>query len=696
MNNKIKLPLTVLLALGASITLGFLSFVGLMAIVPVWQLGVTAFVLSVVYESQIYGSNISSSFDKLWGKAYLKLAMSEQVLDALLANKTAVENAQLLQDIKRQRHYVATIKSYAPLDKAGKKRLAEAQAVLDQMTHFFMQILFDQNRDDSVLAREIRTLVPQAEREALQKKTQNRRKKFWMTFGFSAFAGMSCGLATVYAVFDGLIQIPALGFTAASLSVATLPMTGIFLAASVAFGAYWFMIYNAVTDIIHNETVTTWVSDMRRDIAESNGVKSIALTVALVVIISLGLGLTLATGSTWLHAAKGAANLIPILKNTGNAIKAVVVPFSAMIIYGIASFLFNAENAKESFETIQELDFSRFGNADTNPIAAAVKLIAFSISTAATGIASLVSSQARIRFSSHKATLKQAAQQVWRHLFPIKPNENAAQRYNPFRLVIRIVSIPIQIAAFLGHIASIGVSTDKVKGVPPAVVASVCTLSEGCEDLHYFTHSHDHSSDHSHDHEDDHGHEHGNLPETIIKFALSPLYALSAAWDSLCSQSNQPGQRMTWKQSFFRQLGIEAKSLPVHDAPALSNAWQKQSRLLVLGEEKERLEHSTRNSDIAAKKASVIETVYQKTQEMDELSFANGGTRYTKAIGLVLDADWRKGESQSSADVLAMHRHGIFAKKDRATRSSSALNTIIDVSNPSRNPVKLRMASPAA
>lgn len=669
MNKRIKLPLTVLLALGASLTLGFLSFVGLIAIIPAWQLGIAAFVLSTVYESQIYASNIDGAFDKLFGKDHLKLTLSKQLIDSLVHDEAARKQSQLLRDIKQQRRYVSAIESYGNLDKAGQKKREEAMANLAKLESFFMQVVFSEQHNDSALTQEILRLVPGAARQALIEKTQRRRNKYWAAFGFSALAGLSAGLATVFAVFSGLIEIPALGLTAATLAAATLPMTGIFIAAAAAFSAYWFMIYNTVTDIIHNETVTTWLQDMRADISKSNGIKSIVLSFALAVVVLLGAGLTIATAGTWLHMARGATKLTPILNGTSALFKNIIVPYCAMFFYGMASFLFNIENTKESFETIQHISLSRFTAPVVNTVKTLVGLLVYGI-----GGGLLRNATALARLQVHTAAFSRGCQLIWRTLFPKKAKENAAQRYNPFKFAVRLVSLPIRVAAFLGHIISIGVATDKVSGVPPQAVATVCTLSEGCEDLHYFA-----GSDHEHEH--DHGHHHhgdDDLPSTLIKYALSPLTALSAAWDSLASQTNEKAKRVTWWQSFQRQFGLKTHSLPDHKSPQLSNEWQKQSRLMSLNDEIERVESSSvlMKSDVTEKKRHVLRGLYQSTLIAPSSQFANNGKGYQAILDKQLSSPWQNGKTESGMDVLGCHRNRFFAQSSKVTHSLDSIEQL--------------------
>ncbi len=96
----------------------------------------------------------------------------------------------------------------------------------------------------------------------------------------------------------------------------------------------------------------------------------------------------------------------------------------------------------------------------------------------------------------------------------IKDQETWAQFFNPFRIIAKLIISPLQSLVFLGHLISIGLTTDRFINAPPPLVAGVCAISEGLQDLSFLTgesddHQHVHN-EHSHHAEDD-GHDHGNL-----------------------------------------------------------------------------------------------------------------------------------------------------------------------------------------
>lgn len=110
-------------------------------------------------------------------------------------------------------------------------------------------------------------------------------------------------------------------------------------------------------------------------------------------------------------------------------------------------------------------------------------------------------------------------------LINIKQQETRAQFFNPFCILAKLIISPLQSVVFLGHLLSIGLTTDRFMNVPPPLVAGVCAISEGLQDLSFLTgesdvHQHDHN-EHS-DHAEDDGHDHGNLlqlPLQVIRLS---------------------------------------------------------------------------------------------------------------------------------------------------------------------------------
>jgi hypothetical protein len=89
--------------------------------------------------------------------------------------------------------------------------------------------------------------------------------------------------------------------------------------------------------------------------------------------------------------------------------------------------------------------------------------------------------------------------------------------------------MPLRILMFLGHLVSIGVTGDRMPGVPAILSALLGIVSEGFEDAHYFFDL-DYFFDLGGDDHHHHGHEHSDLPNQVLSLLFSPIFALAASW----------------------------------------------------------------------------------------------------------------------------------------------------------------------
>ncbi len=209
--------------------------------------------------------------------------------------------------------------------------------------------------------------------------------------------------------------------------------------------------------------------------------------------------------------------------------------------------------------------------------------------------------------------------------------------------------MPLRILLFLGHLISIGVTADRVPGVPQFFSALLGIISEGFEDLHYFVshdHHHEHEHEHNHQHTHDHQHEHEHqqkkhrkellkerlgaahghnhdvdLPTRLLKFIFSPIYFMAAIWDYLTSQNNT-GTRHTleFKSAWEKQRGIAKEEKVKLSEKALqpSTAWQKEHALYRIERHKEKHLNSVFiGRDIAQQKNDALTTLQNNLRNLD-------------------------------------------------------------------------------
>ena len=496
-----------LLTTGASLILGFLSFGGIMALAPVLPLAVGAFALSVAYEGEIYLQNITGALHKLFKYNHLQRQLANQYLLTNFPNVSDDDCPQFFKDYKAQLHLFHQF-GHKSLTKESKTQKYHVEKTLRDMEKWFAEQLFSNKKSgsqpNSPYAEELRLWLVGHQQTEWQTLYNKRKNIFTGVKIFSALSALFMGLGTTYLLGEALAAIPL--FTA--LSLATSPIFIVPMAA-IAGIAYGLLTYNAITDMISNDTLRKWYHKIRDDLSKGINLRSLFIATSAVLLVGLAIALTICTAGTWWTVAKNARPLFEWMKKMPSFIMGIINP----IINGLSSIVFNLQNTSESLEIIDEATRKK-GNV----------------------------------FTRMFQSIKNGFQGLYER-------ENWLQILNPFRLIITLTIVPLRIVLFLGHLVSIGVTADRVPGISQVFSALLGIISEGFEDLHYFVgHEHTHTCEHSsgdavHDHTqallkerlgNTHTHNHDlDLPTRIIKIIASPLYLLAALWDYAFSRKNQ-------------------------------------------------------------------------------------------------------------------------------------------------------------
>ena len=507
------------LTLGASLILGFLSFGGMYILLPILPLAFATFALSVAYEGEIYLQNIKGAFNKLFKENYLKNHLAKEFLLSHFPKNTDDEHCpQFFKDYKAQLNLLKEF-GHKELNEKSKKRKKEIEKTLGDMEKWFALQLFPsrENRtDESDYAKNLDQWLAKNQQEEWQKLLKKRTKQFLNVASFSTLAGIFMGLGSTYLIVELFSLIPlfvAIPFTFWPIFI--LPMS------LVAGVAYAMQTYNAVTDIINNNTVLKWYDKIRQDLSKGITVRSVFMATTAVVLVGLAIALTICTAGTWWTIATSARPLFDWMRRMPSFIMGVINP----AITGLSAIFFNIQNSAESLEMVDQV------------------------------------------ISSKKNVFQRIYESVingWSHL---RQTENWWQIFNPFRLILKLTITPLRVVLFLGHLISIALTSDRMPGVPQIVSVLVGIICEGFEDAHYFVGGSDDQDNENHHtmeshHEtmidnQDHNefqsllkdrlspaedHEHSvDIPTWILRTIASPVYALAALWDSSFSQLNHSG-----------------------------------------------------------------------------------------------------------------------------------------------------------
>ncbi|MDF1684282.1 MAG: hypothetical protein P1U36_06450 [Legionellaceae bacterium] len=538
------------LSTGASLILGLLSFGGMFALWPALIPAASGFALSVVYEFEIYSQNLTRAFEKLFSANYFEKqlpryyllhyfqtesldpkrgiffkkyeqALRENKLERLpeLEKREAIKNAKNTYDAACQEAYREDLNQ----DEQRKafKNMNDTKAVLDDLKKLDkldkLEQLFDKqiNAGDTYTASNSKP-AKQAEEKQLHdflhnsrddgppsiyeeyKKSEARRRIYIPALKiFALLTTLSMSLGTSYLLVEFFSLVPWLAAMPAVLPVIIVPL-------SVLGGiAYGLLTYNAVTNLMANDTVFSWARKIRNNFnSDSSKLSKITMPATAGLLFALAMTLTICTAGTWWTIAQQVRPLFGWMRRIPTFFMAVINP----VIMWFSSLAFNIENTSG---TLHEL----FPEHDSNdPI-----------------------DNSPSRWEEIKTAFSNTAKHLWE-------KENVAQWVNPFRPALYFV-LSLRYMLFAGHLFSIGVTADRIPKLSQYVSSCLGGLSEGFEDWDYFFGEHEHpktlhallqarlgeSQGHNHDQD---------LPTKLVAFCARPFYHAAAHWDAYFSTFN--------------------------------------------------------------------------------------------------------------------------------------------------------------
>jgi hypothetical protein len=465
------------LTTGTVLSVGFLSFSGLWIIYPYVIPAVLAFFLAGIIEGKVYGTSIFKGLGRLkllTANAQKHLFFIE--LNKFISHKESQNESWLENQSQSLKDYCGKREKYKSLKKdsqTGKNVLKDAKESLDGVKNFLYEEVRASNISDEKLKEFAKPLLKSAKHSAWF------LRFFWIV---SLSVGVVSGFATAFAVNEAITIGLALSLSATALSAIIWPV-----AIFAAIGAT-FLLYYVITDIVKNDTVEKAVSKVcelfKRKEDENKKEPLAAYVIRLIALSLVAVGITAITvfataasaGTCWIIMRQGINLLLPKLPIfLAYCTSAILIPigFTTDLIYGFSTTLLTINNCKGMFVAIFRVI--------QNPVE---------------------------KFKSFiKAKLASVKDESW------------GQFFNPFRIIAKLVILPLQALVFIGHLISIGLTTDRFFSVPPSLVAIFCAISEGLQDLSFFTTEED---DHSHD-----DHDHGNLLQLPLQVILSPLLLIA-------------------------------------------------------------------------------------------------------------------------------------------------------------------------
>ncbi|MFA5958953.1 MAG: hypothetical protein WC785_00370 [Tatlockia sp.] len=527
---------------GASLIIGFLSFVGMYTLFPIVLLATAAFILSVGYEGEIYLQNLKGAYEKLVKPDYIKRYLAKEFLRDNFPDTSKPDCPQFFKDYDIQLKQLHEFQ-HKRLKKADRQRKQALEDSLNDLEKMFAHALFSSKKmtNKNPLENDTTKFYQAKLREWLNhednrqkiadlKKKANKRSNIDLALKLgSVVAGIFMAVGITFVLVDAFAVLPLL----ATISVAALPFI-IVPMAIISGVAFTFLIYNSATEWLKEDVVSKWLGKINKSFEQGRYLRGLGITISAVALGGLAVLLSLFTLGTWVTIIKNGRPLFAWMSKIPSVLMLVILPS----LLGAAQFVFNLENIQTSLE--------------------------------------LLLNATKIKLSKIGHTIVEGFKQTVK-------NENIFQLLNPFRLLLKVTIVPIRLVLFVFHLISIGVTADRVPGVPSPLTALIGIICEGFEDLHYFLgdllHSdkHGHSKDaakaaHEHKHKQDasqkekhphnhgskkllkerfaggHGHDHSaDLPTKVLKFIFLPVYRFAAVWD--WGFSNLHTTKLSWAEA---------------------------------------------------------------------------------------------------------------------------------------------------
>ena len=598
----------ILLTAGASLILGLLSFSGMFALIPVLPFAIATFVLSVVYEAEIYLQNIKGALGKLFKHNYLQNQLAKEFLlehfpkdindpdcPSFFVNYAALQ-----------------LKLKKPANKAEKKKI---QKLLKEMEQQLALELFSHsehgNTPVSNAAEQLRIWLSQNNQVTWQADFHKRRRNFQIAAVFSSLSALFMGLGSTYLIMEAFSAIPWI----AVIPFAYWPFMIVPMAV-VAGAAYGLLTFNTVTDLINNNTISNWLTRIHTHFKEERfSLRNLFMASMSALLVGLAIALTVCTAGTWWTIATNARPLFDWMGRMPKFIMGGINP----LITGLSALSFNIQNTAES---IEELDKSIYAEEKDSSI-------------------------------SFYDSIKETWNDLWK-------NKNWLQVFNPFRIIKALTITPLRIMLFMGHLVSIALTADRMPGVPQIWAALIAFISEGFEDAHYFIgHGHKQKKTEQDDADDINavtqkilkkrfsghgGHSHElDIPAKILFTLAIPLDILASKWDSLAA----------WLIPIEPQLiePVAENPQPELNLP-LSDTWQAEHTVgLIEKHIQKHLNGVWFGAETAEKKKAELRTLQQQI--------------------LRADAKDIEGILTSAKTNSAYNQHRLFAHKDEKTATQA-------------------------
>lgn len=408
--------------------------------------------------------------------------------------------------------------------------------------------------------------------EKYNKKLPKRKTGSKFIKVLSSVCGCFMILGTSYLLIEAFAVVPLL----AAIPFGILPAIVVPLAI-IAGIAYGIQTYRSLDEMLNSDIVSSRLAKIRADL--KNGLNFYTGTKLVIFFLLLGLAITLTicTGGTWYTVIKYTKPVFSWLSKIPTAVIGIVAGFLA-----ISSLAFNISNSAQTSEELEEAFESqvpedhpynidlleipegknineciKYVDGRTAIIKQGKKYFIHCCPSGETEWRRIELPESsyllkallnRINFSNKilyysvfHTSLYNLIRKNTAHKFnPSK--ENWIQFANPARIILIFTYVPLRIIFFLGHLASISATSDRLPGIPEIISMIIGFVAELFEDLHYFTSfNHNHKNDlpaivTEHFKEEDSCDHANDLPTRVLRdYIFWIIFKAAAKWHSYFS-----------------------------------------------------------------------------------------------------------------------------------------------------------------
>jgi hypothetical protein len=467
----------IFLTIAASLILGFLSFGGMLALIPflMWPAYVV-FGFSVVYDMEIFFQHIKGTLNKLFfSRDYLKNELANDYLRKYFPNTEATdcpeffkEYSELLKSLKKHKKLLK--KSSKAFETEYEEEIERLERELKRKQKWFAEQLNSEDTDDTntAYAQEIqnwlkKTRAKKSPEDSIQAEFQrvltNKSDYFKLALLFSVLTAIVATVGNSYLILHTISEVALL----AAIPAFSSPFFVIPLA--IFTGIAWASLtYNSLTNLIKNDTLYKIKKDFLKLVDKKEWVKLAFYILITLIIIGLALLIPILEAGTWFTIVQEAPNILTNIGHSmimlGEAIRMSAAVLVAVFM-GLSTLCFSLDNLYETMNIFQ-IHFNSlttFVNESINSLMESIEK--------GTVLESL----------GNKIT------ETWNDWLKDK---NIVQLFNPFRFINKIVFPAICGSCFAIHAATIALIADKFPGMKKSTSFGTSFGDELAQDLHYY------------------------------------------------------------------------------------------------------------------------------------------------------------------------------------------------------------------